>query len=98
MINSRVVPPRSRPASAPAELRRLVQAFVRDFGFLAQDATPCGKPLANSHAHALMVLLDGTRSLSLSQKDLADQLGLDKERPRPRRPRIGRLNSLGFRF
>jgi DNA-binding MarR family transcriptional regulator len=53
-----------------------VQAFVRDFGLLAQDATPCGKPLATSHAHALMVLLDETRSLS--QKDLADALGLDK--------------------
>jgi DNA-binding MarR family transcriptional regulator len=53
-----------------------VQTFVRDFGLLAQDATPCGKPLATSHAHALMILLDETRTLS--QKDLADELGLDK--------------------
>lgn len=53
-----------------------MQTFVRDFGLLAQDATPCGKPLATSHAHALMILLDDTRSLS--QKDLADELGLDK--------------------
>jgi DNA-binding MarR family transcriptional regulator len=65
-----------RSASTPAELRRLVQAFVRDFGLLAQDATPCGKPLATSHAHALMILLDATRALS--QKNLADELGLDK--------------------
>jgi DNA-binding MarR family transcriptional regulator len=49
---------------------------VRDFGLLAQDATPCGKPVATSHAHALMILLDETRSLS--QKDLAQALGLDK--------------------
>lgn len=53
-----------------------MQAFVRDFGLLAQDATPCGKPIATSHAHALMFLLDETRPLS--QKDLADALGLDK--------------------
>jgi DNA-binding MarR family transcriptional regulator len=53
-----------------------VQAFVRDFGLLSQEATPCGKPVATSHAHALMLLLDEARSLS--QKDLADALGLDK--------------------
>jgi DNA-binding MarR family transcriptional regulator len=53
-----------------------VQAFVRDFGLFSQDATPCGKALATSHAHALMILLDETRSLS--QKELADALGLDK--------------------
>jgi DNA-binding MarR family transcriptional regulator len=67
---------RPRTTTTPAELRRLVQAFVRDFGLLSQDATPCGKPVATSHAHALMILLDETRSLS--QKDLADALGLDK--------------------
>jgi DNA-binding MarR family transcriptional regulator len=49
---------------------------VRDFGLLTQDATPCGRPLTTSHAHALMVLLDEGRSLS--QKELADELGLDK--------------------
>jgi DNA-binding MarR family transcriptional regulator len=53
-----------------------VQAFVRDFGLLSQDATPCGKALATSHAQALMILLEETRSLS--QKELADALGLDK--------------------
>jgi DNA-binding MarR family transcriptional regulator len=57
-------------------LRRLVQAFVRDFGLLAQDSTPCGKPLASSYAHALMILLDAERPLS--QKVLADALGIDK--------------------
>ena len=65
-----------RSPSTPAELRRLVQAFVRDFGLLAQDSTPCGKPLASSHAHALMILLDAERPLS--QKALADALGIDK--------------------
>jgi len=75
-VIKRGVPPRVRSASTPAELRRLIQAFVRDFGLLSQDATPCGKPLATSHAHALMVLLDAARPLS--QKALADALGIDK--------------------
>jgi DNA-binding MarR family transcriptional regulator len=70
------MPPRPRSATTPAELRRLVQAFVRDFGLLSQDATPCEKPLATSHAHALMILVDETRSLS--QKELVEALGLDK--------------------
>jgi DNA-binding MarR family transcriptional regulator len=70
------VSPRSRPGSNAQELRRLVQKFVRDFGLLAQDSTPCGKPLATSHAHALMLLLEQERPIS--QKELGDALGIDK--------------------
>ena len=40
------------------EFRALMQEFVRQFGLLSADRTPCGKPLASSDAHALMVLLD----------------------------------------
>jgi DNA-binding MarR family transcriptional regulator len=60
-------------------LRAQVQAFVRRFGLLDDSRTPCGKPLALSHAHALAVLLE--RSLGSEptrHKDLAAALGLDK--------------------
>jgi DNA-binding MarR family transcriptional regulator len=57
------------------ELRRATQRFVRRFGALASDSTPCGKPLPMAHAHALMLLL--TRA-ELSQQELAEELGIDK--------------------
>lgn len=57
------------------ELRAAVQQFVRSFGLLAGDQTPCGQPLAPSHAHALMVLSAGTR---LNQQALSSMLGIDK--------------------
>jgi DNA-binding MarR family transcriptional regulator len=63
------------------ELRRSVQSFVRAFGLLSGDQTPCGQPLAPSHAHALLVLLERGRQgppAALKQQDLAVALGLDK--------------------
>jgi DNA-binding MarR family transcriptional regulator len=51
-----------------------VQAFVRGFGLLDQDETPCGMPLQTSHAHALMILRGG----GLHQAELARRLGIDK--------------------
>jgi DNA-binding MarR family transcriptional regulator len=73
--------PRRAPAPSftAAELRRLVQTFIREFGLLEQNQTPCGKPLPVSHAHALMVLLgwDPERG-AMAQKDLARELGIDK--------------------
>ena len=39
------------------EFRALLQAFIRRFGLLSPDRTPCGKDLAPSDAHALMILL-----------------------------------------
>ena len=41
---------------AAEELRRVTQRFFRHFGAFAADATPCGKPIAMVHAHALMIL------------------------------------------
>ena len=53
---------------------------MRAFGLLAGDQTPCGQPLAPSHAHALLVLLERARTGTdvLKQQDLARELGLDK--------------------
>ena len=63
------------------DLRRSIQGFVRAFGLLAGDQTPCGQPLAPSHAHALLVLFEAERTAAaegLRQQDLATALGLDK--------------------
>ncbi len=59
-------------------LRAHVQGFVRAFGLLAGDRTPCGRPLAPSHAHALMVLLARGGDDPPTQQELARALGIDK--------------------
>jgi DNA-binding MarR family transcriptional regulator len=56
------------------DLRTLVQQLVRRFGALSPDVTPCGKPLAPAHAHALQVLLRG----ETTQQALGRELGIDK--------------------
>jgi DNA-binding MarR family transcriptional regulator len=62
--------------SGPAEeLRRATQQLFRRFGALAQDATPCGKPLPMAHAHALMLLLARGE---LAQQELCGELCIDK--------------------
>ena len=67
------------PDTAGDDLRRLVQEFIRSIGLLAGDQTPCGQPLAVSHAHALMVLLEAEREgTRLTQRELGDALGIDK--------------------
>jgi DNA-binding MarR family transcriptional regulator len=78
-------PVHPRPASFPASdieatrLRLLIQAFVRSSGLLAGDQTPCGHPVAVSHAHALMVLLETARKgRHLTQRELGQALGIDK--------------------
>jgi len=58
------------------EVRAALIAFVRDFGLLSRDRTPCGKDLPISHAHALMYLF--TVSEPVSQRALCSQLGIDK--------------------
>ncbi len=58
------------------EVRAALIAFVRDFGLLSRDRTPCGKDLPISHAHALMYLF--TVSEPISQRALCSQLGIDK--------------------
>ncbi|MDB4897576.1 MAG: Transcriptional regulator, MarR family / Acetyltransferase [Firmicutes bacterium] len=60
---------------AEQELQLRIQRFIRSFGLLDQERTPCGQPLPTSQAHALQLL--GSAE-ALTQQALADQLGLDK--------------------
>lgn len=57
------------------ELQEQIQAFVRQFGLLHQDQTPCGRPIPTSQAHAIQVLGQGE---GITQQMLADHLNLDK--------------------
>ncbi|HVV88671.1 MAG TPA: MarR family transcriptional regulator [Kofleriaceae bacterium] len=57
--------------------RALLQELFRRFGLLAEDRTPCGKPLASSDAHALMILLDAGPA-GMAPSALATRLGVDK--------------------
>lgn len=59
------------------DFRMLLQEFIRRFGLLAADRTPCGKPLASSDAHTLMLLLEAGDDGMLSST-LAAKLGVDK--------------------
>jgi DNA-binding MarR family transcriptional regulator len=60
-------------------LRQQVQRFVREFGLLADDRTPCGAPLSPREAHAVMVVLERERLADPPrQNDLAAVLGIDK--------------------
>jgi DNA-binding MarR family transcriptional regulator len=59
------------------EFRALLQDFIRRFGLLAADRTPCGKPLASSDAHALM-LLRTAQEPGMLPSALALKLGIDK--------------------
>ena len=71
----------AQAVQAVNDLRRMIQRFVRAFGLLAGDQTPCGQPLPPSHAHALMVLLEQEESSQpegLNQQALAEAVGLDK--------------------
>lgn len=61
------------------ELRSEVRAFVRGFGLLDEERTPCGVQVAPREAHALTVLADAERAGEhLSQSDLRRALGIDK--------------------
>jgi DNA-binding MarR family transcriptional regulator len=68
------------PAHPDAErLRAAVHAFVRSFGLLGADQTPCGKPVPVSYAHALLFLLDaGQRDEHPTQQCLGSALRIDK--------------------
>jgi DNA-binding MarR family transcriptional regulator len=57
------------------ELRAAIQLLIRRFGALAADSTPCGKPLAIAHAHALMAL---ESQGELTQQQLGQFLSIDK--------------------
>jgi DNA-binding MarR family transcriptional regulator len=60
-------------------LRQQVQLFIRRFGLLSEDNTPCGLPISPREAHALMILFrHERRDELLSQNDLVLELGIDK--------------------
>lgn len=66
-----------RSNAPPPAFRAHLQGFVRQFGLLVEDQTPCGQPLPLSHAHALLVLRESGET-PLRQKELAVALGLNK--------------------
>jgi DNA-binding MarR family transcriptional regulator len=50
-----------------------LMGFVRDFGLLQPNHTPCGKPLTVSQAHALDAIASYP---AITQRDLGETLGL----------------------
>jgi DNA-binding MarR family transcriptional regulator len=60
-----------------AEFRRLIQQFVRGFGFLSDDTTPCGQPIPVACAHALL-LIGAQKSGALPQTALFAHFPVDK--------------------
>ncbi|MGD9704631.1 MAG: MarR family winged helix-turn-helix transcriptional regulator [Acidimicrobiia bacterium] len=60
-------------ADRVARMGTAVMAFVRDFGLLQPDRTPCGKPLTVTQAHALAQI---AVQPGISQRDLGAALGL----------------------
>lgn len=59
----------------PHLLQQQIQTFIRQFGLLEQDHTPCHYPLSPSQAHTLQVL---SQSEQLPLHQLAEQLRLEK--------------------
>jgi DNA-binding MarR family transcriptional regulator len=60
--------------SDAARLQHDLMGFIRAFGLLANDRTPCGQPLPPSDAHALTEIAAGV----LTQRELVDRLHLDR--------------------
>ncbi len=65
---------RKQEAQAAARLQQDLVGFIRAFGLLSSDRTPCGQPMAPSDAHALTEIADG----GLAQRDLVNRLHLDR--------------------
>ncbi len=57
------------------KLQEQVIAFIRSFGLLRPESTPCGQPLSVSEAHALLEL---SRLHGCSQTELGKILQLEK--------------------
>jgi DNA-binding MarR family transcriptional regulator len=74
------------------EFRWLIQDFVRRFGFLSEDATPCGQPIPVACAHALQ-LLDAERGRALPQAALLAHFAVDKSNVSRL---VARLVEMGF--
>jgi DNA-binding MarR family transcriptional regulator len=58
-----------------ARLQQEVIGFIRAFGLLSNDQTPCGQPMAPSDAHALTEIVSEG---GLTQRELVDRLRLDR--------------------
>jgi DNA-binding MarR family transcriptional regulator len=75
-------PKASALSTDPDELGRLrtsVHRFVKSFGLLATDRTPCGTPIPLSCAYALLYLLEARRrGEAPSQQRLGRALCVDK--------------------
>src|SRR5918997_6101279 len=67
----------SEEGSSPpaARLQQEVIGFIRAFGLLSNDQTPCGQPMAPSDAHALTEIVSEG---GLTQRELVDRLRLDR--------------------
>jgi len=61
------------PAADDARMAAALMGFVRDFGLLQPDRTPCGNPLTVTQAHALAHI---AQRPGITQRDLGDTLGL----------------------
>jgi DNA-binding MarR family transcriptional regulator len=70
------------PNVSPLEVARLragVRQFVKAFGLLSTDRTPCGTPISLSCAYALVHLLEAGRIAGApTQRELARTLHVDK--------------------
>jgi len=75
MDDDQVTPAPGALAGEAAELQERMIAFVRGFGLLRPDTTPCGQPLSASEAHALLEL---SRDAGLAQGELGGRLSLEK--------------------
>jgi DNA-binding MarR family transcriptional regulator len=62
------------PEARTAEFAAAFVGFVRAFGLLEPDRTPCGAPMSVAEAHALTILRDGP----LHQGELGARLHLGK--------------------
>jgi DNA-binding MarR family transcriptional regulator len=60
--------------SSAARLQHDLMGFIRAFGLLSSDRTPCGQPMAPSDAHALTEIAEG----DIAQRELVDRLHLDR--------------------
>ena len=60
-------------ATDDARMAAALMGFVRNFGLLQPDRTPCGKPLPVTQAHALANIAERP---GITQRDLGDTLGL----------------------
>lgn len=57
-----------------ARLQHDLVGFIRAFGLLSTERTPCGQPMPPSDAHALTEIADGPTA----QRELVGRLGLDR--------------------